>query len=285
MRDTIKLALPKGRMYEAVSRLLADAGFRILTNGRSYRPLCSDDRFELKILKPQNIVTMVGLGSHDVAFAGHDWVVELEAEVVELLDTELDPVRLVAAAPRERADVAAMRARRIVVASEYERISRRYLDAGGFDYLLLRSYGATEVFPHEDADMIVDNTATGRTLAENGLVELDTLLTSSTRLIANPSALRGAKQRDLDELVMLLRAVLDARRRVMLEMNVAPESLDAVLRVLPCMRVPTVQELRGDAGFAVKAAVPREGVARLLPVLKAAGACDILEVTFSKVVL
>lgn len=285
MRDTIKLALPKGRMYEAVSRLLADAGFRILTNGRSYRPLCSDDRFELKILKPQNIVTMVGLGSHDVAFAGHDWVVELEVEVVELLDTELDPVRLVAAAPRERADVAAMRARRIVVASEYERISRRYLDAGGFDYLLLRSYGATEVFPHEDADMIVDNTATGRTLAENGLVELDTLLTSSTRLIANPSALRGAKQRDLDELVMLLRAVLDARRRVMLEMNVAPESLDAVLRVLPCMRVPTVQELRGDAGFAVKAAVPREGVARLLPVLKAAGACDILEVTFSKVVL
>lgn len=285
MRDTIKLALPKGRMYEAVSRLLADAGFRILTNGRSYRPLCSDDRFELKILKPQNIVTMVGLGSHDVAFAGHDWVVELEAEVVELLDTELDPVRLVAAAPRERADVAALRARRIVVASEYERISRRYLDAGGFDYLLLRSYGATEVFPHEDADMIVDNTATGRTLAENGLVELDTLLTSSTRLIANPSALRGAKQRDLDELVMLLRAVLDARRRVMLEMNVAPESLDAVLRVLPCMRVPTVQELRGDAGFAVKAAVPREGVARLLPVLKAAGACDILEVTFSKVVL
>jgi ATP phosphoribosyltransferase len=284
MRDAkITLALPKGRMYEAVSRLLADAGFPILANGRNYRPLCADDRFELKILKPQNIVTMVGLGSHDVAFAGHDWVVELQADVVELLDTCLDPVRLVAAAPRGLVDT--LHTRRIVVASEYERISRRYLEEAGYDYLLVRSYGATEVFPPEDADMIVDNTSTGRTLAENDLVELDTLLASSTRLIANPVAFAGPKQRGIDELQMLLGAVLDARRRVMLEMNVTPSSLDAVVRLLPCMRQPTVQELSSGAGYAVKSAVPREAVARLIPVLKAAGACDILEYPFSKVVL
>jgi ATP phosphoribosyltransferase len=284
MRDTkITLALPKGRMFEAVTRLLADSGFPVLANGRSYRPLCADNRFELKILKPQNIVTMVGLGSHDVAFAGHDWVVELEADVVELLDTRLDPVRLVAAAPRKL--VPTLRDRRVVVASEYERISRRYLDGAGYEYLLVRSYGATEVFPPEDADVIVDNTATGRTLLENDLVELDTLLDSSTRLIANPAVLEGPKRSDLDELVMLLRAVLDARRRVMLEMNVAADNLDAVVLALPCMREPTVQELFGGAGYAVKSAVPREAVARLVPVLKAAGACDILEYPFSKVVL
>jgi ATP phosphoribosyltransferase len=283
--ETITLALPKGRMYEAVSRLLADAGFPIMANGRSYRPECRDDRFELKILKPQNIVTMVGIGSHDVAFAGHDWVVELEAEVVELLDTRLDPVRVVAAAPRKLVGTDGLRSRRIVVASEYQRISRRYLDEEGFDYLFVRSYGATEVFPPEDADMIVDNTATGRTLAENGLTELATLLASSTRLIANPRALAGPKRRTVDELVMLLTAVLDARRRVMLEMNVGPSSLDAVVRALPCMRQPTVQELAAGAGFAVKAAVLREQVVRLVPLLKAAGATDILEYPFSKVVL
>ena len=99
----IRLALPKGRMYGAVTSLLAEAGFRVAENGRNYRPPCADERFELKILKPQNIVRMVELGSHDVAFAGHDWVVELGARVVELLDTGLDPVRVVAAAPRELA--------------------------------------------------------------------------------------------------------------------------------------------------------------------------------------
>ena len=108
----IRLALPKGRMYGAVTALLAEAGFRVAENGRNYRPPCSDGRFELKILKPQNIVRMVELGSHDLAFAGHDLVVELGARVVELLDTGLDPVRVVAAAPRELASGGGLRTRR-----------------------------------------------------------------------------------------------------------------------------------------------------------------------------
>ncbi len=281
----IRLALPKGRMYGAVTALLAEAGFRVAENGRNYRPVCSDERFELKILKPQNIVRMVELGSHDLAFAGHDWVVELGARVMELLDTGLDPVRVVAAAPRELASGGGLRTRRLVVASEYERLSREFLEREGYDYLFVRSYGATEVFPPEDADLIVDNTASGRTLAENSLVEVAELLRSSTRLIAHPEALEGERGRVVAEFRMLLGAVLDARRRVMVEMNVAPGSLEGLLRVLPCMRRPTVSPLSGEAGFAVKAAVPREQVARLIPMLKSAGATDILEYAFSKVVL
>lgn len=281
----IKLALPKGRMYAAVVALLAEAGFRVAENGRNYRPLCSDDRFELKMLKPQNIVRMVELGGHDLAFAGHDWVVELGAGVEELMDTGLDPVRVVAAAPRELAAAGGLRDRRLVVASEYERLSREFLDREGYDYIFVRSYGATEVFPPEDADLIVDNTATGRTLADNNLVELAELLRSTTRLIAHPRVLEGERGRAVEEFRMLLGAVLDARRRVMVEMNVAPGSLETLLRVLPCMREPTVSPLSRDAGFSVKAAVPREQVARLIPLLKSAGATDILEYPFSKVVL
>jgi ATP phosphoribosyltransferase len=275
----INLALPKGRMAEGVLKLMEDAGFKVLANGRNYRPLCADPRFQLKLLKPQDIVRMVELGRHDLAFAGHDWVVELGAQVDDLLDTGLDKVRLVAAAPRE--GVAALRDRRIVVASEYERISRDWLDREGFDYLFVRSHGATEVFPPEDADMIVDNTATGRTLVENGLEILDTLLESSTRVIASPGM---GRRPEVEEFVLLLTSVLEARRRVMLEMNVAAPALDAVLALLPCMRTPTVMPLAGDGGFAVKSAVPRKDVARLIPLLKAAGAADILEFPFSKVV-
>ncbi len=277
--DTINLAIPKGRMAEGVLRLMEDAGFKVLANGRNYRPACADPRFQLKLLKPQDIVRMVELGRHDLAFAGHDWVVELDARVDDLLDTGLDTVRLVAAAPR--ASVASLRSRPIVVASEYERITRTWLDREGYDYLFVRSHGATEVFPPEDADMIVDNTATGRTLEENDLEIVDTLLTSSTRLIANP---RLGRRAEVDEFLLLLNSVLDARKRVMLEMNVAASNLDAVLGILPCMRMPTVMPLAGEGGFAVKSAVPAREVCRLIPLLKAAGATDILEFSFSKVV-
>jgi ATP phosphoribosyltransferase len=283
--DRIRLALPKGRMFDNAVKLMADAGLKVLGNGRNYRPQCVDDRFELKVLKPQNIVRMVEIGSHDVAFAGHDWVNEQGARVEELLDTGMDKVRVVAAVPRGMEDVGALKRRQIIVASEYENVTRRYLDASGFDYLFVRSYGATEVFPPEDADMIVDNAATGRTLVENGLVEIDTLLTSTTRLIANPRALEGGKGRRIEELTMLLRSVIDARARVMLEMNVSSASLGALLEVLPCMRRPTMSALSDSTGYAVKAAVPRDQVARLIPALKAAGATDILEYPFSKVVL
>lgn len=277
--ETINLALPKGRMAEGVLRLMEDAGFKVLANGRNYRPLCADPRFQLKLLKPQDIVRMVELGRHDLAFAGHDWVVELDAKVDELLDTGLDKVRIVAAAPREA--VPGLKGRKVVVASEYERITRSWLDRSGYDYLFVRSHGATEVFPPEDADMIVDNTATGRTLEENGLEILDTLMTSSTRLIANPAL--GANPA-VEEFALLLRSVLDARKRVMLEMNVSAANLDAVLALVPCMRMPTVMPLAREGGFAVKSAVPAGEVPRLIPLLKAAGATDILEVAFRKVV-
>ncbi len=282
--DKINLALPKGRMADGVLRLLEEAGFKVQPNGRNYRPVCSDDRFELKILKPQDIVRMVELGRHDLAFAGFDWVQELDAQVVELLDTGLDSVRIVAAAPSAYVASGELKTRPIVVASEYERITKNWLANQGYDALFVRSHGATEVFPPEDADMIVDNTATGRTLVENGLTEVATLMRSSTRVIAAPGVMEGPKAQDIGEFLMMLRSVLDARKRVMLEMNVAAGRLDAVLAELPSMRTPTVMPLSENAGFAVKSAVLRKDVARLVPKLKAAGATDLLEMAFSKVV-
>ena len=92
---TVHLALPKGRMEEAVRRLLEDAGIRLTFDRRGYRPSISLDGFETKILKPQNIVEMLHGGSRDLGFAGADWVAEKGVELVELLDTGLDPVRIV----------------------------------------------------------------------------------------------------------------------------------------------------------------------------------------------
>src|SRR5213592_2098135 len=159
----LRLGLPKGRMEAGVLSLLGDAGIRVRPGARGYRPDVSLPETEAKLLKPQNVVEMLAAGSRDAGFAGADWVAELEADVIELLDTQLDPVQIVAAAP------------------EYERLARAWIAERRLAADFVRSYGATEVFPPEDADVIIDNTATGSTLEANGLRVVEVLMQSSTR--------------------------------------------------------------------------------------------------------
>jgi ATP phosphoribosyltransferase len=282
--DLVHLALPKGRMEAAVLALLADAGIRVTFGRRGYRPSLSLAGFETKILKPQNIVEMLHVGSRDIGFAGADWVAELSAELVELLDTGLDPVAVVAATAPEFADGGLERAP-FVVASEYQRLTRAWLERRGLRATFVHSYGATEVFPPEDADCIVDNMATGETLKANGLAIVDELMRSSTRLYAHPSALdQPAKRERIETLVLLLRSVLDARERVMLEVNVSAECLEAVIEVLPSMREPTMAPLHGDQGFALKAAVPRRDLPQVIPAIKARGGTDIVVTALAQIV-
>lgn len=281
----LRLALPKGRMQEGVFELLADAGIHIRVGSRAYRPTLSIPAFETKILKPQNIVEMLHLGSRDVGFAGADWVAELRASVVPLLDTGLDPVRLVAAAPAALLVEERLPSGPLVVASEYERLTTAWISARDLNATFVRSYGATEVFPPEDADCIVDNTATGSTLSANDLQIVDELMCSSTRLYANPQALDDPRRREaIERLVLLLRSVLEARQRVMVEVNVSAAQLENVIGALPCMREPTVARLHGDSGYAVKAAVPKDDLPRVIPEIKARGGTDIVVTRLAQIV-
>ncbi|WP_419949818.1 ATP phosphoribosyltransferase [Candidatus Palauibacter sp.] len=275
--ENTRLALPKGRMQAGVLGLLTAAGVRVELGERRYRPSVSVAGFSAKLLKPQNVVEMLHAGSRDVGFAGADWVDELDGSLVELLDTGLDPVRVVAAAPAALARNGLKRGIALTVASEYQRLAARWIEARGLDATLVRSYGATEVFPPEDADVIVDNTATGATLEANGLEIVDELMRSSTRLYANPRALDDIRHRErIENLVLVLRSVVEARRRVMLEVNVDAGRLDDLVAILPCMRKPTVSRLHGDGGYAIRVAVLRDVLPTLIPRVKAHGGTDLV---------
>jgi ATP phosphoribosyltransferase len=283
--ETLQLAIPKGRMYDGVVRLLAEAGIDLTQTIRNYRPHVNLPSCEVKILKPQSIVEMLHAGSRDVGFAGADWVAELDGDLVELVDTGLDPVRVVAAAPTSLAPDGNLPEIPLVIASEYERLTRRWIADRRLNASFLRSYGATEVFPPEDADLIVDNTATGSTLEANNLVIVDELMRSSTRLYANPATLAHPERREaVDGLVLLINSVLEARRRVMVEVNVTAETIDGVLAVLPCMRRPTISELAGGDGYAVKAAVPRADLPAVIPKLKVAGGSDVVVTKLAQII-
>lgn len=281
----LRLALPKGRMEAQVLALLQDAGIQVTQTARSYRPRVSLPDTEAKVLKPQNIVEMLTVGSRDVGFTGADWVAELDGRLVEVLDTRLDPVEVVAAAPAGLLEEGRLPRRRLIVVSEYEGLARRWIDAQGLDAELVRSYGATEVFPPEDADVIVDNRATGATLEASRLVVVDVLLRSATGLYASPQAWDDPWRRErIEALKLLLESVLQARGRVMVEANASADKLAAVVQVLPCMRQATVAPLYGNGGFAVRAAVPKHLLPQVIPAVKAAGATDVVVTSLSQIV-
>ncbi|MEM9063979.1 MAG: ATP phosphoribosyltransferase [Planctomycetota bacterium] len=283
----LNLALPKGRMRDSLWSLLADAGIRVRESSRGYRPGVSLANCSTKILKPQNTIEMLAHGSRDIGFAGRDWVHELgvEDKLVEVLDLGLDPVRIVAAAPRSLLVDGKLPDRPLVIASELENLTRKWIVDRGLDAEFVRAYGATEVFPPEDADCIVDITQTGATLEANNLAIIDDLLTSSTRMYASRQAMDDPGRRArIDDLVLLLSGVLEARSRVMLDLNVSAENLEAVISILPCMREPTVSSLRSGGGHAVRAAVPERELTTVVPALKAAGATDIVVTNPSQIV-
>jgi ATP phosphoribosyltransferase len=282
--DKLRILIPKGRIFDNVSRLFADAGFPIALTDRTYRPALGAAWLDAKIMKPQNVGELLELGSHDAGFTGVDWIRESGAEVQEILDLGFDKVRIVAAVPQDY-DEAKLRSKKLVVATEYVNLAEAWLKSAGYQYRILRTYGATEVFPPDDADMIIDNTSSGQTLKDNGLRIIGTLLDSSTRFVASRSALANPEKKSrIEELAMLFHAVLDARERVMLEMNIPEICFDAVIGSLPAMRSPTVAPLFGDAGFAIKIAVKRHEVPEIIPNLKKLGALDIVEYDLRKVV-
>lgn len=274
VRTRLRLGLPKGRMQSEVDRLLADAGLVVRPEARGYRPtILGLDGLEAKRLKPQAIVSMLAAGTRDLGFAGGDWVEELGVDLVEVLDTGLDTVRIVAAAPL---GVRVAPGDRLRIATELPRIAAAWAAGRGIDMVPVRSWGTTEVLPPEDADLIVDVVQTGATLAANGLEIVDVIRTSSTRLYASRDAMSCPERRTMVERIAdLVRSVLEARSRLLVELNVTADRLDAVLAVLPCMRRPTVSRLAGD-GYAVRAAVPRSDFPSLVGRIRSAGGSDLV---------
>jgi ATP phosphoribosyltransferase len=221
---------------------------------------------------------MLHTNTRDCGFAGHDWVQELGAEVVEVMDTGLDPVRIVAASPDPKIiEKGGLGGRNVIVASEYEQLARRWIESKGVKHQFFRAYGATESLPPEDCDIIVDNAATGATLKANNLEVFDTILHSTTRLYASKEAWANpAKRARIEKLALLLKSVLDARKRLMLTFNCPSDKLEEMLAFLPALKAPTVSKLHADNGYAIQIAAEATAVPSLVPKIKALGGSDIV---------
>ncbi len=289
----LSIVLPKGSLEEQVLDLMAAADLRVVRGGsRDYHATVDDPRIDrVRFLRPQEIPVYVEQGIFDLGFAGRDWVTETGADVVSLGElgggrATDNPVHVVLAVPRESPwERVEDLPEGVRISTELPATTRRFLDEHGVKARVFTSHGATEAKVPDIVDAIVDLTETGSSLRKAGLKIIGTLLSSRTELLANRVSYDDPDKRGaMEDIALLLRGAMTARGQVLLKLNVAADHLDAVLAVLPSLGSPTVMPLADPARRAVESVVPKQGVNRLLPALRAAGARDLLELPISKII-
>ncbi len=289
--DKLKILLAKGRIYESVYELLSDVGISIHLPDRTYFPTTNQEDLAFQVVKPQIVSLLLANNKADMGFSGKDWIYEngCQDDVVEIMDLGFDPVRIVAAIPEAR-DFDKLLANPVTIATEYQALSKKWVDEKKINGTIFRTWGTSEGFVQDNEDSIaqilIDNTSTGSSLKANRLKIVDTLMESSTRMYASKAAMADpAKKQKILELKMLFETVLNARSRVMLEMNCAEDKFDTLIKGIPSMKSPTVSPLFGGNGYAIKIAVKKSEVPTLLPKLQSLGATDIVEYELRKVML
>jgi ATP phosphoribosyltransferase len=289
----LSLVLPKGSLERATLELFDAADLTVRRGSdRDYHASIDDPRIErVRFLRPQEIPTYLEQGLFDLGITGRDWISETEADVASLGElayskATANPVRVVLAVPGDAPwQSAAELPEGVRISTEFPSLTRRFLDGHGVKAVVVPSYGATEAKVPDIVDAIVDLTETGSSLRKNGLRILEVLLTSYTELVANQESYADTgKRAAMEDIALLLRGAIAARAKVLLKLNVAGDRLAAVTGMLPAMSSPTITALARGGMHAVETVVPKEGVNRLIPALRAAGARDILEIPISKIV-
>jgi ATP phosphoribosyltransferase len=290
VHQVLKLGIPAGSLQEATARLFARAGYLITYTSRSYYPAIDDPEIQCTLIRAQEMPRYVEDGSLDCGLTGYDWILENDAkvqEVAELVFSKVSrrPVRWVLAVPndspvRSPKDLQGKR-----IATEVVNLTRRWLAERGVTAHVEFSWGATEVKPPRLADAIVEVTETGSSLKANNLRIVEDLLQSTTRFIANHQAYADPWKREkMDDIVLMLQGAMAAEGKVGLMMNVRQADLSRILDILPALKNPTISSLSDATWVAVNTIIDESIVRHIVPKLKQAGACGIVEYPLNKII-
>ena len=288
--EQIKLGLPKGSLQDSTFALMKKAGWNFKVGSRSYVPTVDDPAIAARLIRPQEIARYVELGLLDAGLTGYDWIYENGADVVEVAElcyskATSNPVRWVLAVPNDSSiqSVKDLQGKRI--ATEAVGLTKRYLADHGVTAEIEFSWGATEVKAPELVDAIVELTETGSSLRANQLRIVDTVLTSTTRFIANKDAWANKEKRaKIEQMALLLAGALYAENKVLIKMNAKKGDVASICGVLPALHAPTVNPLGDPSWVAIETVVDESIVREIIPQLKAAGASGIIELALNKVV-
>ncbi|MHC5123269.1 MAG: ATP phosphoribosyltransferase [Planctomycetota bacterium] len=285
----LKLGIPKGSLQKATFDLFERAGFNIAGFERSYFPRIDDPQIQLIMLRAQEMSRYVEDGVLDAGFTGYDWIQENNSEVHEVCELQYskatsNPTRWVLAVPNESSVEKAEDLEGGIIATELVDATRRFFEQKKINVKVEFSWGATEVKARL-VDGIVELTETGSSIKANNLKIIDTLMTSTTRFIANNEAWAdNFKKQKIESIAILLNAAIDAKTLVGLKMNIKKGDLDAILKLLPAEKSPTVASLADDQYVAIEIIIPEKDGRELIPALKRAGASGIFTYSLNNVI-
>jgi ATP phosphoribosyltransferase len=288
--STLKLGLPKGSLQDSTIKLFGKAGYKVVVSERSYMPAINDPEIECLMFRAQEMARYVERGVLDAGLTGKDWITESEADVMEVQALVYSKAtsrgyRWVLAVPDESEIRTLQHLEGKRIATELVNTTERYLSRHGVKAEVEYSWGATEIKVPHLVDAIVEGTETGSSLKAHRLRIIDTVVESTTMLIANRSSWEDPWKREkLEILAMLLRGALEAEAKVGLKMNVPKSKLADITRQLPALHTPTVSNQLDQDWLAVEVIIDEKTVRDIIPRLRRAGAEGIIEYPLNKVI-
>jgi len=288
-QDVLKLGIPAGSLQKATIDLFDKAGFHVADSERSYLPSIDDEQIQPTMLRAQEMSRYVADGVLDAGITGYDWIMENASDVVEVCELAYSkatskPARWVLAVPEESKVKKTQDLKGGIVATELVNVTKKFFADRNIDVKVEFSWGATEVKARL-VDAIVELTETGTSIAANNLRIIDTVIISTTRLIANKQSWQDKfKKEKIENIAILLKAAIDARSKVGLKMNVEKTNLDKILKVLPAEKSPTISSLADPNYIAVEVIIDDKIERTLVPALKRAGASGIITYPLNKVI-
>ncbi len=285
----LKLGIPAGSLQKATIELFNRAGFNIADSKRSFLPRIDDEQIQPICLRAQEMSKYVADGVLDAGITGYDWIMENESDVVEVAELAYSkatskPARWVLAVPEESKIAKPEDLRGGIVATELANVTKKYFADKKIDVKVEFSWGATEVKARL-VDAIVELSETGTSLLANNLRVIDTVITSTTRFIANKKAWEDKFKREkIENIAILLNAAIDAHGRVGLKMNIRRADLESILKILPAEKSPTISDLVDSDYVAIEVIVEGKVERSLVPALKRAGASGIITYPLNKVI-
>ena len=286
----LKLGIPKGSLQSSTLEMMEKAGYGVHIPRRSYYPSVDDDQLKLRLIRPQDMARFVEKGVVDAGLTGADWVAESGSDVhvvTELVyaKQQLTPVRWVIAVPEDSSIEKPEDLEGKSISTELVNVTRKFLEDRGIDAQVEFSHGATETKAPDLVDAIVELTETGTSLRANRLRIVDTVMESTTQLIACKDSMGDEwKTTKIESLATLFRGAMLSRTKVGLKLNVGEKDLEEVLDLLPALGEPTVNSLAHESGYAVETVLDETDARDLIHKLKSVGATGIIEYPLNKVV-
>ncbi|MHC4555728.1 MAG: ATP phosphoribosyltransferase [Planctomycetota bacterium] len=288
-KQILKLGIPAGSLQKPTIELFGKAGFHIVDSKRSYAPRIDDEQIKLIMLRAQEMSRYVEDGVLDAGITGYDWIMENGSDVTEICELAYskatsNPARWVLAVPDESKVKSAKDLAGGIIATELVNVTKKYFADKNINAKVEFSWGATEVKARL-VDAIVELTETGSSLKANNLRIIDTVISSTTRLIANKQACDDKFKREkIENVSILLNAAIEARSKVGLKMNINKGDLESILKILPAEKSPTVSSLADPDYVAIDVIIDDKIERSLVPALKRAGASGVITYPLNKVI-